>query len=192
MCVVAGTGSLVCSRAGRGVVKSGGKGYLLGDEGSAFAYGRDALRYFLNHPRDASSALRKAVAEVFGTEDEGEIVSSVYRAPTPAPLLARLAKAVGADATAGEEYALRLADWHGGQLAEITLAHIARHLPGADAVSVCLAGGLWKASAAFRDTFAGRLAEGLGRRELVVSRIARPPLHGAVELAREMEFGNRK
>src|SRR5262249_47577599 len=50
-CIVAGTGSVVCSRAADGGYRvSGGRGWILGDHGSAARLGRAALEHFVNHP----------------------------------------------------------------------------------------------------------------------------------------------
>src|SRR5205807_213868 len=60
VCVIAGTGSLVCSRIAseseiqnpkskiQNFQKSGGNGYVLGDDGSAFQYGRALLRHHID------------------------------------------------------------------------------------------------------------------------------------------------
>ncbi|HEY0867548.1 MAG TPA: BadF/BadG/BcrA/BcrD ATPase family protein, partial [Fimbriimonas sp.] len=95
VCVIAGTGSLVCSKSESGIVKSGGRGYILGDQGSGFHYGRDALVHFLNHPGSASRALSDEIERLFGSPDEGTIVAAVYRTAPPSTLLAKLVRALG-------------------------------------------------------------------------------------------------
>jgi len=190
VCVIAGTGSLVCSRSDHGVVKSGGRGYILGDYGSGFHYGRDALIHFLDHPRAASSALRQAVIEVFGTEHEPTIVAAVYKAGTAPQILGRLARVLGTDATAGESYALASLDRNGRSLAGVVTEHVNRYLTRSDTLSVSLAGGLWKGATIFRTRFQELLDEMLPGRVITVTRIAKPPLYGALELAKELRVGN--
>lgn len=188
--VIAGTGSLVCSRSKDGIAKSGGRGYILGDHGSAYQYGRDALVHFLEHPDQRSENLRLAVLETFGTLEESPIVASVYKAPTPATILGKLARALGQDARAGEGYAVESLRRNATRLAQFVQGHRDRYLDGRKGLSVCLAGGVWKAAPIFREAFGQILIETLSDETLNVQRIARPPLHGAVELAKEMIHGN--
>lgn len=193
LCVIAGTGSLVCSRGSNGILKSGGRGYILGDFGSGYQYGRDALIHYLDDPSAASSQLRRMVHEVFETSDEGTIISAVYKAQTPAGLIAKLLKALAGDVRNGERYALESVERNSRALADVVVEHVRRHLIQSERLGISLAGGVWKAAPNFRERFAEMLRESLPDREIAVQRIARPPLYGAVELAKEMEmnrFGN--
>jgi N-acetylglucosamine kinase-like BadF-type ATPase len=190
VCVIAGTGSLVCSRGEMGVVMSGGRGYILGDFGSGFHYGRDALVHFLDHPRLASPALKQVVYEVFGTEDEASVISAVYRGGSAPQVLARLAKVLGADAVAGEIYALTSIERNGIALASVVKEHVERYLKPSSTLSISLAGGTWKASPIFKTRFQELLSNQFPERTITVSRISKPPLYGAVELAKELSVGN--
>lgn len=190
LCVIAGTGSLVCSRQGKSMVKSGGRGYLLGDYGSGYQYGRDALVHYLDHRKDASPRLLKSIEEVYGTVDEGLLVTSVYRAPTPATQLAKLAKAISLDAAEGHPYAVASVKKNVGQLMEIVAHHIDTYVRDQKQVKVCLAGGLWKGCASLRDSFAKAISARMPDREIEVVRIGRPPIYGAIELAKELKNGN--
>ena len=185
LCVIAGTGSLVCSlREGR-IEKSGGRGYLLGDEGSAFAYGRDALLHFLNAPDAASPRLRAAVEDVFDTTVPNEVVSAVYRSATPAGILAKLAKPLGLDARAHEPYALKAIESNTARLVDVVERHVELHLAG-ETIRVCLAGGLWKGSAGFTQAFEKDLRRRFPDRVASVEKTAHPPVYGAVLLARSI------
>jgi N-acetylglucosamine kinase-like BadF-type ATPase len=189
LCVIAGTGSLVCSKVGDEIVKSGGRGFILGDEGSSFQYGRDAVAHYLRNTTRASETLREAVLEHFGTLDESVVVANVYRAGTPATVLGRFARPLGQDAQTGEPYAVESLRRHTTDLVETVLGHLERY--GAKRnLTVSLAGGLWKASPIFRERFAQELSERLPGNELSVIRLNRPPLYGAIELAKEMVHGN--
>ena len=95
LCVICGTGSLICSRAEGNVVKSGGGGYILGDIGSAYQFGRDALRHFLYSPQEPSSRLVKAVEEFFTSTEANQVIAKVYRTPSPAALIAKFARPLG-------------------------------------------------------------------------------------------------
>lgn len=190
VCVIAGTGSLVCSRGPNGMVKSGGRGYILGDYGSGFHYGRDALVHFLDHPKTASPTLRQAIHELFETEHEGTIVASVYTSGTPPQTLARLAKVLGIEAKNGEPYALESLERNGAALADVVYQHVTRYLKPTRTLSVSLAGGIWKAAPIFKDRFQGLLSDRFPDRLVVVNRLTKPPLYGAVELAKELSLGN--
>jgi N-acetylglucosamine kinase-like BadF-type ATPase len=190
ICIIAGTGSLVCSRGPKGMVKSGGRGYILGDYGSAYQYGRDALIRYLDEPDEASLSLRNAVKDLFETHGEGEIIAAVYRAATPASILAKLAKALGADARTGEPYALASIERNTSLLVDVVERHVRKNIFSGPQLTISLAGGLWKGNQIFRDRFSDLVAARLKDRQVVVTRITRPPLYGAVELAKEMSYRN--
>jgi len=190
VCVIAGTGSLVCSRGENGVVKSGGRGYILGDFGSGFHYGRDALIHYLDNPKTSSHTLKNLVHEVFGTEQEAKIVSSLYKSGTAPQILGRLARVVGTDAIAGEPYALASVDRNTRALIDVVRDHVLRFLKPSSTLSVSLAGGMWKGPPIFKTRFQEILDEQLPGKEITVTRISKPPLYGALELAKELRVGN--
>lgn len=190
ICVISGTGSLVCSRDGATIRKSGGRGFILGDLGSAYQFGRDALLSYLNYPSQASETLRAQVFELFGSYEEAVIVPTIYKAQTPASIIAKLAKSLGTDYKAGVPYAIESLRRNANELASVTATHARAHLEHRHELNVCLAGGLWKAIPVFRDQFANYLSSMLSDREVRVVRITKPPLHGAVELARMMDGDN--
>jgi len=190
VCVIAGTGSLVCSRTEHGMAKSGGRGYLLGDEGSAYQFGRDAVRHFLRTPDEASEAMKDGVQSVFGTLREPEIVAQIYRGATPAGIMAKFAKYIGQDAKAGVPYAVQSLDRNLGELVEVLAEHVRRHPIPKDTLTICLAGGVWKGMAIFRERFAELATARFPDRQVNVLRIQKPPLYGAVQLAREIKNGN--
>ncbi len=189
VCVISGTGSLVCSRGTNGMNKSGGRGFVLGDYGSGFHYGRDALIYFLDNPKSASVALRQAVVDLFGTDNEGSIISTVYSSGPP-QVLARLAKVLGTDAKDGEKYAIESIDRNGRALVNVVFQHVKTFLSPSKSLSISLAGGIWKASPIFKDRFQDLLQQQFPDRLLTVNRLTKPPLYGAVELAKELSIGN--
>jgi N-acetylglucosamine kinase-like BadF-type ATPase len=187
ICVISGTGSLVCSRVSGKIVKSGGRGYILGDEGSGYHFGRDAVLRYLQEPETASDHLKKNVEDVFGSLDESVIITGVYKAPTPATILGRLAKCIGSDADAGEEYALQSLEMNLKKLVLTVKSHIEKHHSAQDTLNLTLSGGVWKASHMFRDRFIELLNEVAPAKEFHVHRLTKPPLYGAVFLAKEMK-----
>ena len=190
ICVIAGTGSLICSRENGRIVKSGGRGYILGDEGSGYSFGRDVLMTYLSEPALISNSALRSIQEVFGSTEETVIITGVYKAPSPATILARLVKALGHDAAEGRPYAVDSVHNHTTQLANLFVDHVLAHHASARNLSVSLSGGVWKAAAIFKDTFRDVLNRRLPGVEFDIRRLTKPPLYGAVELAKEMNNGN--
>ena len=189
--IIAGTGSLVCGQdaAGR-LVKTGGWGYLLGDEGSGFRYGHAALVHFLRRPGGRTANLLAAVESVFGSREAPAIVAAVYQAPSPQPLLARLLPAFAADLDAKAAYAEAIAAREEADLAELVALHVETHLFDHPTVRIALAGGVWNATDRFEALFRRSLEGWLPDRQIVIERIVRPPVQGAVALAKERMIGN--
>lgn len=190
VCVIAGTGSLVCSRVDGRMVKSGGRGYMLGDEGSGFQFGRDALLSYLNQPTEASPTLKDAVLKQFDSLVEGAIISKLYQTSSPPATLAKLAKALSQDAKEGRPYALESIAIQMDRLAEVVVKHRNRFFAAEPALHITLAGGLWQNAPQFRDSFTKSLREKMPRMNLEVQRIVKPPVYGAVMLAKEMAHVN--
>ena len=189
VCVIAGTGSSICSLRAGELVRSGGGGYLLGDEGSAFQLGRDALRHFLDDDTRPSERLRNAVLGVFRTDSKAEVIASLYRSATPPAKLAKLAKVLSEEAAAGEHYALKSVSENMSALAERTAAHIKREVLTDAAVRVTLAGGVWRIRG-MQVAFEEALTLAMPTKPLSVEALRRAPVGGAVVLAREMLIGN--
>jgi N-acetylglucosamine kinase-like BadF-type ATPase len=127
---------------------------------------------------------------VFGTDQEAKIVSALYKSGTAPQVLGRLARVLGIDATAGESYALGSLDRNTSALTGVVREHVNRFLKPYGPLSVSLAGGMWKGAPIFKARFQELLAEQLPHAVITVTRIAKPPLYGALELAKELSIGN--
>lgn len=184
LCLIAGTGSLVCSDEDGRLVKTGGGGYLLGDEGSGFRYGRAAVAAFVRDPSQVGRDVRAGIAQVFRTEEPGEVTAAVYRATSPAALVARLAKPLALDAAAGVPYAIRVVAEESVGVVDIVARHLGR-TGHATTARICLAGGLWKSGRVFEEGFRCAWADRFETSPNLV-RIGQPPLAGAVRLARAL------
>lgn len=184
VCVVAGTGSVVCSRHGAEWQKSGGRGYLLGNPGSAFRFGQDALIECLEHPGQASEHTKTLLLKEFGSLEEPAIIAKLYKSSSPAAQLAKLAPIIARDEIEGREYASRSMNTQLLALAEQAARHVRAHVPNASQLG--LAGGVWNLSPRFVEAFRGHVAELLPEEPPCIVRIAKPPVHGAAALAREM------
>lgn len=194
--VIAGTGSVVASFIRNEVVKSGGGGPLLGDQGSAFAVGRRMLQVLLSG-RPTPDEVTVAFDENFATRDLGEIVSHIYSDTTPALRVAGLAPAVAEAALAGNADAEWCVAHEMGLLAELTVDHVLRFHADIEQPHIALAGGLWKASKVFEKEFDNALKASAGilgnselgdapARRFIIDRLREPPVSGAVKLARRL------
>lgn len=185
-CVIAGTGSTVFSWRGAEVVKSGGGGYLLGDRGSAFRYGRAVVQRFFEQPNDVSERVLSAIEANFGTRDVSAVVAEVYRRSSPPAFLATFATTLAEEAEAGEGYAQSLIAEESRELASIVAKHLDQFAPGSDSPYIVLAGGLWQSHASYRPAFESALAGALEPRSPRVSLLETPAVVGAARLARRL------
>ncbi|HRK20338.1 MAG TPA: BadF/BadG/BcrA/BcrD ATPase family protein [Fimbriimonadaceae bacterium] len=187
ICLIAGTGSLICSRYEGKVVKSGGGGYLLGDFGSACQYGRAVLSQFLVVGESGmTEPTRSLIEKQFGSTQENEVLAGLYRGGAPAARLAKLAPAISRDANAGEPYALLALREQTAHLASILRSHADRYHKGATELRICLAGGLWEASPIFQSQLEMAVNAALAGYGPTLTRLARPPVQGAVRLAQQL------
>jgi N-acetylglucosamine kinase-like BadF-type ATPase len=182
VCIVAGTGSVVCSQAADGSFRvTGGRGWILGDHGSATRLGRDALEHFVADPRHAPASFTDAIARLFGSGEWRAVVDAVHAAPNPAPLLARAAPLLTEAADEKLPWAVSLLNEEMAALAASAVLHIEQYMPGARQLQVALSGGVWTSQAA-RASLAEALARA-ARGPITVIRSVRDPLDGAVLLA---------
>jgi N-acetylglucosamine kinase-like BadF-type ATPase len=80
--LIAGTGSIAFGKTQEGeVFRVGGWGRVLGDEGSGYSIGRDALNLVTRNldGRGKETLLTKLVADRFGLKDQESIIQAVYR-----------------------------------------------------------------------------------------------------------------
>lgn len=116
--IIAGTGSNVLGRAADGAMyNAGGWGPALGDEGSGFWIGQEAVRAgFWAKDRGVPTTLLTEVGKLWGAKSLGEIVEMGNARPGPdfpalAPLVARCAEE-------GDELAAAVLERGGVELAE--------------------------------------------------------------------------
>lgn len=187
VCIIAGTGSLICSQSGDELVRSGGRGYLFGDYASSYRLGHAVVMRLLDYLPECSESTLQAAQRQFGSLDASEILSHIYGSGTPAGTIGKLLPAFVADFRSGQAYALETLEVQLGLLARQTARHLAEHFAGSDVVRIGLAGGVWKAAAEFVDRFREILDEVslTPGATLEVSRITEPPVRGAAQLALE-------
>lgn len=178
--VVAGTGSIAGGRGEDGKrVRAGGWGYLISDEGSAFAAGREAVAAALRAHDGIGppTALLGALLQRFGVPAVPAMVQAIYAHPRPQALLASIAPLLDDVASRDEEAAAILAGC-GRSLARLGLA-VARQLSLHPPVAVVAVGGMYS-SRFVLDAFMQEITDNL------VARICLPacdPVAGALALA---------
>lgn len=184
--VVAGTGSVVCSRSADGEARvSGGHGWIIGDHGSAARLGRLVLdRHCVAAAAAAALAdegmLAAGIEEVYGTSEPRRLVSALHASDTPAAFLARAAPLLTGAAARADRWAVQALDWQMGALAGTTSAHLDHW--SHPAARIALAGGVWSSPAA-RRSFERALARQTPGATVVAGTLS--PIEGAVALARE-------
>lgn len=149
LALVAGTGSVCSGRNGSGRLhRVGGWGHLIGDEGSGYTIGRDALKHLVN-VRDGlepPSALAKAVEEDFSLHSRNELVAFVYGRDKSA--VASVSAAVLKEAELGDAAALSILRNNADSLGKLCRA-TAEELQ-LSAPEIALLGGLIDRSTVYR------------------------------------------
>jgi N-acetylglucosamine kinase-like BadF-type ATPase len=148
--------------------------------------GRAALLQWLNDPGAGSEALRLGIESVFGTLIEGELVRAVYGG-SPGPTLAKLAGTCFTCAKQGEEWASRAVNEQLGRLAQVVAKHADQHFPGKNPINLSLAGGVWKEGKMVVEVFEATLRDARPGIAWSPGILKRPPVLGAVALAKEMD-----
>ncbi len=186
-CVISGTGSMVCSKVGKELKKSGGGGLLIGDEGSAFSIGRSALKtYIQSSSEEISDTLQEAIIEIFGVEQPGEILAKVYRDLNPAARIALLAQSIAKDWDREYPYAKEIVAYEMEALAKVVTRHLKRYHQEDMQKTIYIAGGLWEISPIFQEVFTEYCQKLYPFYQGKTQKIAKLPVYGAALLAKDM------
>lgn len=181
--VIAGTGSICFGRGTDGTqARSGGWGHLIGDEGSGYALGRDAVRAVALawDGCGPETMLTGLLAERFALDTQSKIISYVYGADKSR--LAALSRLVEDAAADGDAVALEIIRKNARELSRLVAA-VGRRL-GLEAPKVAMLGGMLENDTLLRREFVLAMEE-LAPRYTCIS-----PIHnaciGAVMMAEEM------
>jgi N-acetylglucosamine kinase-like BadF-type ATPase len=122
--LIAGTGSVAYAENGERHARVGGAGYLLGDEGSAFAIGMAALKllarvYDGRATRDETTDL---AARALGAPDRDALLARIYGAPLEVAPIAALAPGIVAFAGKGNRVATKIVQTAALELGDLTRA----------------------------------------------------------------------
>ncbi|MBS7607391.1 MAG: BadF/BadG/BcrA/BcrD ATPase family protein [Candidatus Bathyarchaeia archaeon] len=146
--VVAGTGSIAYGINSKGEsMISGGWGWLIGDEGSAFDIARRALGFATKayDGRGKKTILTEMLMKEFGVSDLKDIVPKIYHEVTSTNI-ASLARIVFSAAERGDRIAIKILREAGKELGQSAIA-IARKLFKRDEyIIIGVSGGVFRAS----------------------------------------------
>lgn len=182
--VAAGTGSIAFGVDPSGkTARSGGWGYLLGDEGSAFWLGHAAVRAGIRAAdgRGEPTTLFERIIDKLQIEAADGLVKWFYDQEYSRHRVAELAGIVEEAAVAGDETANELLDHAARHLARAARA-VARQLEFTDSYPLVLSGGVFKACPSIADRFEATLV--LPQAEVVL--LEGEPAEGAITLARKL------
>ncbi|MFE4197410.1 N-acetylglucosamine kinase [Paenarthrobacter sp. NPDC056912] len=158
--VIAGTGSAAWGRNDAGEeARAGGWGYLLGDEGSGYWLGREAVRHSLRLMNKGlqPDRLSRALLDSCGVDEPGKLIALFHSPDTGRRYWAQQARIVVEAADAGDETSVALVNQAGRDLAD--LAEQAVRQLGLDG-PVILGSGLGMNVPRLQAAFTSRLAEG--------------------------------
>jgi N-acetylglucosamine kinase-like BadF-type ATPase len=188
--IISGTGSISYGRNARGeAARSGGWGYVLGDEGSGYWIGRAALRAVLREAdkRGPRTALTPLLLEHFGVTQAQGLIHEVYHTNLKPTAIGVLARSVSTAFAQGDSAAIGILRAAADELESAALS-VARRLQlvGEPFVFI-LAGGIFRAVGWLEQELARRLP--LSAPGATVRLLDREPASGAVRLALQEAAG---
>ena len=182
--IIAGTGSIAYGRnARRDAARSGGWGHIIGDEGSGYWIGREALSAVVRavDGRGPSTRLTDDVLEHFAIGDISGLPRIVYDRDLPRLSVAALGPIVQRASTFGDPVARGILERAADELTLAAESVAAKLEMRDDAFVFVLAGGVFRVVPSLVDALAQRLAAVAPRSS--VHRLDREPATGAVQLA---------
>lgn len=182
--VIAGTGSAAWGRNGSGEeARAGGWGYLLGDEGSGYWLGREAVRHSLRRMNQGlePDELTSALLASCGVDHPNMLIALFHSPATGRRFWAQQARLVVEAADAGHATSQALMDQAGSDLADLA-AQTVRQL-GLEG-PVILGGGLGMNVPRLQESFRAALAAA-GITDVRV--LEQEPVFGVLQLVAEQE-----
>ena len=184
--VLAGTGSIALARAADGREgRAGGWGHLLGDEGSGYWLGREALGVYLRtlESRDGAGPLSTLVERAVEGRSVTEAIAWLHTGDQQVSRIAALAPLVSTAAEAGDSLALDILRRAARALADLARG-AGRQVWGPsppEHLRVACCGGVWAAGPPLADPFASSVHAWVPGASVVPPRLS--AVGGAVLLA---------
>jgi N-acetylglucosamine kinase-like BadF-type ATPase len=182
--VICGTGSIAFGRSARGVAaRSGGWGYLLGDEGSGYWMGRRALQAVARAAdgRGPATALTPKVLAHFRVARPSGLIPEVYDRPLRHHALAQVARAVQQARDEGDFVATQILEQAAHELLSAARSVTEQLQMRDESFQFVLAGGVFGGVPWLTQELTRRLPEVAPR--ATVRRLEVEPAMGAVRLA---------
>jgi N-acetylglucosamine kinase len=186
--LISGTGSIAYGRNAEGdEARSGGWGWLIGDEGSAVWLGLEGLRAATHHVdgRGAPTAITAHLLRELGLADLRDVLPLVYGKPHPAPATIASARAVATAASANDMIAVGII--RRGATALARAATVVAVTLGLGDGPVYLAGGAFEQVPALAQQVRLELLGALPR--AAVEPVREEPAMGAARLAAKLAWG---
>lgn len=180
---IAGTGSIAFAMNASGAsARAGGWGYLLGDPGSAYEIGRQALSAVaLAHDgAGPATVLSSLLLQALNIRDAAEITQVVYRDASPKLRIASVCPTVASAAASGDLVALSIFDDAGRGLGSMACAAV-RKLTPPPSLTFSGVGGVFKAGELLWKPYRRFVLNEYPQAQVVTP--AFPPLVGALVLA---------
>jgi N-acetylglucosamine kinase-like BadF-type ATPase len=189
--VVAGTGSIAYGRNAAGqAARSGGWGYLLGDEGGGFWIGRAALSAVVRQfdGRGPSTVLTEMILGHMNLGSPTELIHEIYYRDLQRHTIAGLAALVQRATVAGDAVAAEILARAAAELTAAAASVITRLGMRGDAFPTVLAGGIFRGAPSLTRSVGTRLLEVAPRSQARLLDVE--PAVGAVRLALAYAHGN--
>lgn len=159
--VIAGTGAVAYGRLDSGEeARSSGWGYLMGDEGSGYWIGVEAIRAACqaSDGRGEPTALIQRIPEHLQVDDLRALHRQIYAHELSRSTIATLAAITAAAAQSGDAVAIRLLQRAGQELAQAAVAVITRLGQLETGLPIYNTGGVFRAGAPILDSFGAAIA----------------------------------
>jgi len=187
--IVAGTGSIAYGRddAGR-AARAGGWGHVLGDEGSGYWLGRQALQSVVRSAdgRGPATKLTARVLAHYGVSRAQDLVHHIYYGGSRPSAIAALGAVVQAAAEEGDGIARQIIETGALELAAAAVS-VATRL-ALDACPVVLSGGMFRAVPRLQTSVSLRVRQALPH--ATIQPLAVEPALGAVRFALALAGGH--
>ena len=189
--IISGTGSICYGRNAQGqAARSGGWGYVLGDEGSGYWIGRAALRAVLRAAdrRGPETSLTPLLLAHFGVDRPQGLIHQVYHSNLKPAAIGVLARAVHQAFAQGDEVAIGILRGAANEL-ESSAMSVARRLElVGGSFTFILAGGIFNAVPWLKDELSRRLP--VVAPQSSVRLLEGEPARGAIRLALQEVSGH--
>jgi N-acetylglucosamine kinase-like BadF-type ATPase len=182
--IIAGTGSIAYGRNAAGdAARAGGWGHMIGDEGSGYWIGREALAAVMraSDGRGPATGLTREILTHFNVDDESRLPRIVYDREMPRMRVAALGPIVQRVAEQGDAVTMRILERAADELVLAARSVAAQLEMRGDEFTVYLAGGVFRVVPWLAEELPRRLAEVAPRSQVQV--LDEEPAVGAVWLA---------